>query len=366
MRFNSRVLSLLLVLPLLLVSFLAVRADTVHVVEVGDSLFRIALKYGTTVDAIAQANNIVNPNLIVVGQELIIPGVDGPAAPAPSQPAAPVTPPTGDVVHVVVPGDSLSKISIMYNVPMATIVEANGIANPQLIQVGQELVIPGATTGATTTSAAPATTTAAAPPAPEAPPVAASTNLFPNPSFDDDWHYQGANELQIPNGWNVFVDEGPITVTTNPDDVFFRPEIRVVPKSDLPESEHDLFVFDGWKTVKAFKGDAPTSFAMFTDVALDPGTYRMVINFFPDIVANVTGAGSERWSKDPLASEFRFVHNTGGTDYEPTGAGSRVSRSYEFTLTRPEIVRLGGAFRSRFPSANNGFFLDNWSLEKID
>jgi putative chitinase len=45
----------------------------IHVVQPGENLFRIALKYGVTVEAIAVANNISNVNLIYPGQRLIIP-----------------------------------------------------------------------------------------------------------------------------------------------------------------------------------------------------------------------------------------------------------------------------------------------------
>lgn len=48
-----------------------------HVVQVGDNLFRIALRYGTSIEAIQNANGISNMHQIVVGQTLIIPcGVD--------------------------------------------------------------------------------------------------------------------------------------------------------------------------------------------------------------------------------------------------------------------------------------------------
>jgi LysM repeat protein len=46
---------------------------SIHIVQPGENLFRISLRYGTTVDAIAKANNIVNPWFIYVGQELKIP-----------------------------------------------------------------------------------------------------------------------------------------------------------------------------------------------------------------------------------------------------------------------------------------------------
>ena len=46
---------------------------TTHEVKAGDTLSRIAERFGVTVEAIAEANNISNPNLVRVGQILIIP-----------------------------------------------------------------------------------------------------------------------------------------------------------------------------------------------------------------------------------------------------------------------------------------------------
>ena len=65
-----------------------------YTVQPGDTLFRIALQFGTTVSAISQANNITNPSLIFVGQVLVIPGGTGdtpppPQAPPPTNPAPP-------------------------------------------------------------------------------------------------------------------------------------------------------------------------------------------------------------------------------------------------------------------------------------
>ena len=45
----------------------------IHPVDIGDNLSRIALRYGVSIQAIMQANNIRNPNLIFVGQQLVIP-----------------------------------------------------------------------------------------------------------------------------------------------------------------------------------------------------------------------------------------------------------------------------------------------------
>ncbi len=63
-------------------------ANVTHVVAAGENMFRIALAYGTTVSAIAQANQIANPNVIYAGQTLVIPC----AGQAPTTPSTPSTP----------------------------------------------------------------------------------------------------------------------------------------------------------------------------------------------------------------------------------------------------------------------------------
>jgi LysM repeat protein len=100
-----------------------------HVVQPGENLFRIALKYGTTVEAIAAANSIVNPALIFAGQELIIPGGGTPPA-------------SGTRYHVVQPGESLWSIALQYNTTPWTIAALNGISNTNYIYAGQTLRIP--------------------------------------------------------------------------------------------------------------------------------------------------------------------------------------------------------------------------------
>ena len=382
-------------LTLLLAAGIA-RADTVHVIQPGDSLYRISLQYGVTVDAIVQANNIVNPNLIIAGQELVIPGVDGPATgqPAPAATTAPATGATtpttpatlpgnatvveGGVLHVVQPGESLFRLSLTYNVAIADIVAANNITNAGLIFAGQELLIPGATgvatsqptpaiqpTGPTTAPAStPAPAATAAPPTlPTADPAA--TNLFVNGNFEGDWYFYLYNELQVPTGWQLLTDEGPNTLQPGSGGNFNRPEVRVVGKNQLPETEWAWFIPEGYKAVKVFKGGAPTAFSLFQDVNLQPGTYRMTLNFFPDIVAHYYPGGARDFNLDPLAGEVRVIHNDGGTEWTTVTAGQANSRVYEFTVGQAGAVRLGASFRNRFQTANNGWFLDNWKLERI-
>lgn len=359
----------ILLLPILLLFAIpVVRADTIHVVQPGDSLFRIAMTYGVSVDAIVQANNIANPRIIVLGQELIIPGVGDSEAAKPSAPPAPPSQPVangrsveGGVMHLIQPRDTLFGIAMAYGVPMADIIAANNIVNPRLISAGLELFIPGATVTETSDN------TASAPTAPAAPavPAPATTNLFKNPSFEEGWHYYLYNELQVPDGWQLAIDEGPNTLEPGSGGNFARPEVRVVGRDQLPEAEWDWFLFDGAKTLKAFKGDAPTTFSFFQDVNLSPGRYRMTLSYFPDTVITYQ-KGARIFNMDPLAGEVRVIHNEGGTNWKTTTAGQRNVTVYEFTVGgQGGITRLGMQFRNRFANANNGWFLDNWGLERL-
>jgi len=45
-----------------------------HTVQPGDTLWDIAIRHGTTVAALVAANNLDDPNLLAIGQRLVIPG----------------------------------------------------------------------------------------------------------------------------------------------------------------------------------------------------------------------------------------------------------------------------------------------------
>jgi LysM repeat protein len=107
----------------------------VHVVQPGESLFRIALRYGTTVDAIVAVNGLPSARMIYAGQRLTIPGA-GVAVPAPATA-------TGGP-YVVRPGDTLSQIAQRFGTTTAALARLNGIANPSVIYVGQVLRLSGA------------------------------------------------------------------------------------------------------------------------------------------------------------------------------------------------------------------------------
>jgi LysM repeat protein len=271
--------------------------------------------------------------------------------------------------YTVQPGESLSFIAGQAGITVAALQAANNMNDGSVLLAGQELLIPadGIELPVIQQPApAEAPVVEQPPEAVEQPPaaVAQNSNLLPNPSFEGDWHFYLYNELQIPDGWQLATDEGANNLEQGAGGLFNRPEVRVVPAKDLPPAEHSLFILDGNKTVKAFKGGAPTSFSMFTDVALQPGSYRLTINFVPDTVAGYD-AGQKNYASDPLAAEARIIVDGGGTGWQGTNSGQRNSLSFDFTVDEARTVRVGGAFRNRYIMANNGWFLDNWSLTPL-
>jgi LysM repeat protein len=116
--------------------------QTTYVVQPGDNLYRISLRYNVTIAAIVAANNIPNPNLIYVGQTLVIPtGGTPPPTQAPGTPA-PTQQPGGEVEYIVVAGDTLGRIAQRFGTTVQAIAVRNGITNINLIFVGQRLFIP--------------------------------------------------------------------------------------------------------------------------------------------------------------------------------------------------------------------------------
>lgn len=103
----------------------------IHVVQPGEGLYDIAVKYKVDAQKIAAANNIANPNLIRAGQKLLIPGL------TPEEVRR-----LRYTIHVVQSGDTLLSIAQQYNVSAEEIATANNITDPNALRVGQELIIP--------------------------------------------------------------------------------------------------------------------------------------------------------------------------------------------------------------------------------
>ncbi len=127
---------------------------TTYVVQPGDTLFRIALQHGVSVDAIVAANNLPNRSIVYVGQVLIIPKAGA------SQPTAPLA---ASSVHIVARGETLNMIARRYGVTLSALLAANNLSDPNRLLVGQRLVIPGAAGAPAATAEPPAVAPTAAP-----------------------------------------------------------------------------------------------------------------------------------------------------------------------------------------------------------
>ena len=117
---------------------------TKYTVRSGDSLYLIARKNGTTVQALKEANRLSSDRLDV-GQILVLPsgsvGTPAPSAPGPKLSAPEPASPAG--THVVAAGETIGAIARKHRVNAAEIMRANNISDPRKLQVGQRLVIPG-------------------------------------------------------------------------------------------------------------------------------------------------------------------------------------------------------------------------------
>ncbi|MDE2636657.1 MAG: LysM peptidoglycan-binding domain-containing protein [Chloroflexota bacterium] len=147
-----------------------------HIVEAGDTVGGLADEYGTTVQAIREANSLNAASAIFIGQILIIPinvndvggasalaALSAQQAPSPTATATPsatptetptatttptptftstATPTATPITHQILPGDALVNIARRYGTTVELLAEQNGIVNVHQIDVGQILVIP--------------------------------------------------------------------------------------------------------------------------------------------------------------------------------------------------------------------------------
>lgn len=110
-----------------------------YTVRSGDTLFLIAQRFGTTVSAIMNANQLTSP-AIRVGQTLIIP-VTATPPPVPTTPTPPAPQEPGTTNYVVRAGDTLYRIAQSFNTTLATLRQLNNLQSDALA-VGQVLRVP--------------------------------------------------------------------------------------------------------------------------------------------------------------------------------------------------------------------------------
>lgn len=121
-------------------------ASADHEVKAGDTLWGIAQLYGVTVEELVKLNGIPNPQLILPGQLIKLPGGGDSEAGESAAPSA-------DLEYIVQPGDTSSEIAYRFDMSLEELRDANQISDVNVIQPGQRLKV-----------------RAPAPPAPGAPP----------------------------------------------------------------------------------------------------------------------------------------------------------------------------------------------------
>jgi murein DD-endopeptidase MepM/ murein hydrolase activator NlpD len=148
---------------------------TAITVTQGETVEGISHRHGVPVEIIMQANNLASPNAIQPGQRLVIPRYNPPltppsvsapppavakpatvaatnvvatnaAAPRAATTASAAAPANGDV-HIVAPGDTLSKIARNYGKSVHEIAKANSLPPDTKLNVGDRIIIPGAHLG---------------------------------------------------------------------------------------------------------------------------------------------------------------------------------------------------------------------------
>jgi LysM repeat protein len=137
-RFPRRIvlmLSFVLLLYGVVAPLPALAHDRVHVVQPGETLSDIAVRYGTDVATLRQLNNLSDIDFVWSGQQLVLP--EDPSTSGDSQEPASAT-----SSHIVQPGDTLIGISVAHKIGLAQLLELNQISPAQRLYVGQKLLLP--------------------------------------------------------------------------------------------------------------------------------------------------------------------------------------------------------------------------------
>ncbi len=386
-----------------------------YTVQPGDTLFFIALRYGTTVNALANLNGLTNPDVLYVGQVLVISAGSGvpPTQPPPTEP--PTTqppPPTENVTYVVQPGDTLGQIALRFGTTYQQIALLNNISNPDRIFPGQTLIIRQGTTPTPPPTSEPTVEPTAEPTTePTAEPTAEPTveptseptteptaeptedpdiptpivpvvtvpanapNLLTNPGFEGSVRPVIFGEVNVYENWEPFYCDEPYTTSKcpalrqgsgNPPGLQMgRPEYKPTDIGNRVRSgltAQQWFCF--WRTCDA---------GVFQTVSTTPGAVCEAGAYVQSWSANGTGFTSDLQTADQRANSTWFVRvdSTGGTNaFANSVLTSRgfgygdgiydkyVRISYTFTATSTQATVFFENLRI-WPIANNDNYIDD-------
>lgn len=134
MRRSLAALALAVVLPM--PALLGHDAHANVVVKAGETLSEIAERHGVSLTRLMQANGITNPDLVMEGTPLVIPGSGSRGGSSGGGGG-------GGSTVTVQPGDTLSAIADRHGLSLSRLMQLNGIADPDRVMAGQRLVVSG-------------------------------------------------------------------------------------------------------------------------------------------------------------------------------------------------------------------------------
>jgi len=135
MRRSLAALALAVVLPM--PALLGHDAHANVVVKAGETLSEIAERHGVSITRLMQANGITNPDLVIEGTPLVIPGSGSRGGSSGGGGGG------GGSTVTVQPGDTLSAIADRHGLSLSRLMQLNGIADPDRVMAGQRLVVSG-------------------------------------------------------------------------------------------------------------------------------------------------------------------------------------------------------------------------------
>lgn len=206
---------------------------------------------------------------------------------------------------------------------------------------------------------------------------AQAENLLANGGFEQGW-YDVSGTQQCPNSWELHWTEGEAMGDANSRTV--KPETRVLPRTQVPPAEHDLFFWDGDYTMKLFWAKAPIHVALSQDVGgLEVGReYRLVV---PTFVDTYEWEGEKIAPDDPFAAQMRLGAGPVGANWRDESAISfsnwanstntpgfylsRTTLQFRFVATAPEMT-VFVEYSSKWGMKNNGVFMDALRLEPLE
>lgn len=229
------------------------------VVNWGDTLFSIATRYGTTVNALLQANQLPNANVVYAGQRLIIPAGNSAPAPAGGSQA-----PTGGATssYTVHPGDTLYSIASRFGTSVSALAQLNRLWNYNFIYTGQQLRVPGAKV-----VVAPKPPTPVNPPANVNPVTDSNLSIKPNPPTDTN---PPTNPNPVPK-LSPLTDTIPPTPNPPSSSSPVQPTPAPTPVAGAPSSGKWIDIDISKQTITAYEGStAVKSVLVSTGVARHP------------------------------------------------------------------------------------------------